>query len=542
MNAQEALKLAREALDEISKRLPGSIMSGIAIRALATTATIDQPVASAKDGEFDGLLYQFGRAFRSGTHEEVVNTGNAIVAHCAQQREAGYCEGSTAGFRGGEYFYKQWATSAEKERDGLIADITEYQTAANAEVRLADEWQERAMKAEAQLVVESAALEDAVRHIGNLKEQLAARGEPAAVIVSQFKSDTGTHSRLGWFYAQEQGLKVGDKLCTAPQPIAQPASRELPPLVGTDNDPSHPQFVAGFKVGHKAGRNRGAQAVAAPDRDAVLPEKMPRHIEDAIMAVLYEGLLTRDNGPARIYRAIRAAIEQPSAAPADDGSAKMSANTREIIEAAEAIVARWYSPKWKDEPHTAVCIERLRAALSNKPADDKATDSMGMPVSCGKPLCSPCDHHPLCDMHKPAAPPAPQAPDWQALYADTLAKLMICKDQLTRERIGLTSAQRRTIRTAADNLGSAEYDNLVDDLRKIANAPAEPTGLTIGGKMIEIGRLECSAYNGLIVHRGDSEFVTISGLSQDECRALAPHFGDQITVHMAPAPSTGEKQ
>lgn len=28
------------------------------------------------------------------------------------------------------------------------------------------------------------------------------------------------------------------------------------------------------------------------------------------------------------------------------------------------------------------------------------TDSMGIPLSCGKPLCSPGDHHPLCRLHK----------------------------------------------------------------------------------------------------------------------------------------------
>ncbi len=36
---------------------------------------------------------------------------------------------------------------------------------------------------------------------------------------------------------------------------------------------------------------------------------------------------------------------------------------REIIDAAEAVVARWYTPKWKDEQHTAVFINRLRDAL-----------------------------------------------------------------------------------------------------------------------------------------------------------------------------------
>lgn len=43
----------------------------------------------------------------------------------------------------------------------------------------------------------------------------------------------------------------------------------------------------------------------------------------------------------------------------------MSAD-QELIEAAEAVIVRWYSPKWKDEPHTAEVINRLRAALAAK--------------------------------------------------------------------------------------------------------------------------------------------------------------------------------
>lgn len=64
---------------------------------------------------------------------------------------------------------------------------------------------------------------------------------------------------------------------------------------------------------------------------------------------------------AREALAATAAI-QPAAAP----------DERELIEAAEALVARWYTPKWKDEPHTAVFIERLRAALSNSAAPAQA--------------------------------------------------------------------------------------------------------------------------------------------------------------------------
>lgn len=45
--------------------------------------------------------------------------------------------------------------------------------------------------------------------------------------------------------------------------------------------------------------------------------------------------------------------------------------------------------------------------------NQEPTDSMGMPVSCGKPLCSPGDHHPLCKL---AEQPAPVQQDPQPPY------------------------------------------------------------------------------------------------------------------------------
>lgn len=41
----------------------------------------------------------------------------------------------------------------------------------------------------------------------------------------------------------------------------------------------------------------------------------------------------------------------------------------------------------------------LDAALAAAPQSHKAeTDSLGMPLSCGKPDCGPHKHHPLCDL------------------------------------------------------------------------------------------------------------------------------------------------
>ena len=35
----------------------------------------------------------------------------------------------------------------------------------------------------------------------------------------------------------------------------------------------------------------------------------------------------------------------------------------ELIAAAEAVIKRWDSPNWSNQPHTAVFIERLRKAV-----------------------------------------------------------------------------------------------------------------------------------------------------------------------------------
>lgn len=44
--------------------------------------------------------------------------------------------------------------------------------------------------------------------------------------------------------------------------------------------------------------------------------------------------------------------------------AELETKCAELLEASEAVVARWDSPLWKDQPHTGVFIERLRAAIA----------------------------------------------------------------------------------------------------------------------------------------------------------------------------------
>jgi hypothetical protein len=59
-------------------------------------------------------------------------------------------------------------------------------------------------------------------------------------------------------------------------------------------------------------------------------------------------------------------------------------------------------------------------------------DSMGMPLSCGKPLCSPGNHHPLCKLATPQSAPS----TWEAEMRAELKKLGF--DNQCPESIGIT--------------------------------------------------------------------------------------------------------
>lgn len=41
----------------------------------------------------------------------------------------------------------------------------------------------------------------------------------------------------------------------------------------------------------------------------------------------------------------------------------------EMVETAKDVIARWDSPLWKDQPHTGVFIDKLRAAIAKAQGD-----------------------------------------------------------------------------------------------------------------------------------------------------------------------------
>lgn len=78
-------------------------------------------------------------------------------------------------------------------------------------------------------------------------------------------------------------------------------------------------------------------------------------------------------------------------------------DARRALEAIEALLSNIR----RDAPSLSGKVmgfaEEVAAALRDKVAKQpqaEPTDSMGIPLSCGKPLCSPGDHHPLCKLHK----------------------------------------------------------------------------------------------------------------------------------------------
>jgi len=114
--------------------------------------------------------------------------------------------------------------------------------------------------------------------------------------------------------------------------------------------------------------------------------------------------------------ALRQLLEAEQACPHGADSA-----CKECHEAAQPAPAQepkaflhWYdNAHWGNEDFKEGCHRSWDAAIkyATPPAQpvpvQEPVDSMGMPLSCGKPFCSPGDHHPLCKMYTPPAQTAP---------------------------------------------------------------------------------------------------------------------------------------
>ena len=60
--------------------------------------------------------------------------------------------------------------------------------------------------------------------------------------------------------------------------------------------------------------------------------------------------------------------------------------------------------------------------------------------------------------------------------------------------------------------------------------------LTITGRLVEVGRLEGGVDNGITLEVSE-RYITLSGLTETECRIMAAHFFGQITVSLIRKPS-----
>jgi len=120
---------------------------------------------------------------------------------------------------------------------------------------------------------------------------------------------------------------------------------------------------------------------------------------------------------------------------------------------------------------------------------ESETDSLGMPKSCGKPLCSPSKHHPLCDL----AAPKPLSHHCTARTADGVCEECDMHAQELRDK-----AEHEALREVYENArGVLRYDgidaarlqaymqglsNAVEEVKLIDSGLWEPEVAQEGGK------------------------------------------------------------
>jgi hypothetical protein len=88
----------------------------------------------------------------------------------------------------------------------------------------------------------------------------------------------------------------------------------------------------------------------------------------------------------------------------------------------------------------------------------------------------------------------------------------------------------------------AEASAVLDKV--VQGGEVAPPLLTIAGSVCEIGDLEGEGgQRGVLVKRGEGDFVTVKGLSMDEVRELVPLFCEGlVAISFAPAPVATKKE
>lgn len=147
-------------------------------------------------------------------------------------------------------------------------------------------------------------------------------------------------------------------------------------------------------------------------------------------------------------RYLGAPIQQHSGNPAStEREADLLTKLRAVVYAASAVIERWDSPKWKDEPHTAEFINRLRAAVnvasSNSIAAPKLDVEADLPPM-PKPECLVPGVYAYRDNHMVAYARLAVLEDRAARTAATstqAARAQLCKCGKTMEGCAVTSCE-----------------------------------------------------------------------------------------------------